>query len=81
MKKYVIRIPDTVDRYDKPFKQIAEERNAILEKKKKEVQDKIDAYTKAQEEQKEDGGPGPTADFDIMKIVNEYNGQFIIAWA
>jgi hypothetical protein len=80
MNRYVVKIPDTVDRYDKSFKQIAEERNTLLNNKRKEIQDKIDAYIEAQNYQKENGGPGPTADFDIIKIVNEYNGQFIVAW-
>lgn len=47
-----------------------------IEEKTQEIQAKVDAYIAAQQHQLQHGGAGPVADFDIMKIVNEYQGQF-----
>lgn len=44
--------------------------------KQQEIQAKVDAYKAAQAHQLEHGGPGPVADYDIMAIVNEHNGEF-----
>ncbi len=44
--------------------------------KQAEVAAKVVAYQAAQAHQLEHGGPGPVADYDIMEIVNEHNGEF-----
>ncbi len=49
----------------------------VLESKKI-IDDKIKAYKAAQKKQLVSGGPGPVADFDILKIVNEFDGKFEI---
>lgn len=51
------------------------EQQAMVAAKTAEVQAKVDAYVAAQEAQGV-GNPGPTAEFEIMKIVNEHNGDF-----
>jgi hypothetical protein len=80
MSKYVISIPDTVITEDKTIEEIAEERQALLDAKRAEILTKISNYRQQQKRQLEKGGPGPSAEFDIMKIVNEHNGEFIIVW-
>jgi hypothetical protein len=45
-------------------------------KKQSEIESKIAAYKSAQIYQLEHGGPGPVADYEIMAIVNEHNGEF-----
>jgi hypothetical protein len=56
--------------------EIAAEEQSLIDAKVAEIQPKIDAYKAAQQYQIENGGPGPVAEFEIMKIVNEYDGQF-----
>lgn len=80
MSKYKVEIPDSVDRYDKTIELITKERQDLLQQKKEKTQEKIDTYLAAQEYQKQNGGPGPTADFEIMKIVNEHDCEFVVVW-
>jgi hypothetical protein len=49
-----------------------------ISSKQAEVSAKVAAYQAAQAHQLEHGGPGPVADYDIMEIVNEHNGEFEI---
>lgn len=56
--------------------QIEIEKKALIDAKTAEIQAKCDAYEAAKQNQQQNGGPGPVADFDIIKICNEYNGQF-----
>lgn len=51
---------------------------ADVEAKQAEVSVKVAEYQAAQAHQLEHGGPGPVADYDIMSIVNEHNGEFEI---
>lgn len=44
--------------------------------KQQEIQVKVEAYKVAQVRQLTNGGPGPVADYEIMSIVNEHDGQF-----
>ena len=60
--------------------EILVEEQAIKDLKEAEVQDKVDAYEAAIQNQLENGGPGPVADFETMKIVNEHNGEFEIVF-
>lgn len=60
----------------KTAEEIAAEEQALKDAKAAEVQGKVDTYEAAKEYQKQNGGPGPVAEFEIMKIANEYNGQF-----
>ena len=59
---------------------ILQEQEAALESKRQEVQAKVDAYKAAQQHQLQNGGAGPVAEVEIMKIVNEYNGIFEIVF-
>lgn len=85
---YTIQIQDEVMTYEIVEDQLVErsaelveqERQAALEAKRAEVQAKVDAYVAAQQHQLQHGGPGPSAEFEIMKIVNEYNAQFEIVF-
>ena len=43
-----------------------------------EIEQKIEQYKNAQEYQLQHGGPGPVADEEIMKIVNEHNSIFSV---
>ena len=47
-----------------------------VEIRKQEISIKVSAYQAAQAYQLQYGGPGPVADYDIMEIVNEHNGEF-----
>ncbi len=47
-----------------------------ISSKQAEVAAKIAAYQAAQAYQLEYGGPGPVADYEVMSIVNEHNGEF-----
>jgi hypothetical protein len=47
-----------------------------ISSKQAEAAAKVAAYQAAQAHQLEHGGPGPVADYDIMEIVNEHNGEF-----
>jgi len=49
-----------------------------VEEKQAETAAKVAAYQAAQAHQLQHGGPGPVADYDIMAIVNEHNGEFQI---
>ena len=49
-----------------------------ISSKQAEILAKVAAYQAAQAHQLEHGGPGPVADYDIMSIVNEHNGEFEI---
>lgn len=60
----------------KTEEEMATEKQAIIDTKTAEIQAEIDAYEAAKKAQFQNGGPGPVADFEIMKIVNEYSGQF-----
>ena len=65
---------------DKSAEEISDEEQALKDSKSSEIQSKVDAYKAAQEYQRQNGGPGPVADFETMKIVNQYNGQFEVAF-
>lgn len=56
--------------------EIAAEEQALKDAKAAEIQAKVDAYEAAKEYQRQNGGPGPVADFEIMKICNEHNCEF-----
>jgi len=58
--------------------EVLSEESALKTQKTAEVQAKVDAYKAAQLNQIQNGGPAPVAEFEIMKIVNEYNSQFEI---
>ena len=60
----------------KTEEEMATEKQAIIDTKTAEIQAEIDVYLAAQEYQRKHGGAGPVADFETMKIVNEYSGQF-----
>ena len=47
-----------------------------ISSKEQELASKIAAYQAAQAHQLEHGGPGPVADYEVMSIVNEHDGQF-----
>lgn len=64
----------------KSAEEIASEEQALKDAKAAEVQAKVDAYKAAQQHQLENGGSGPVADFEIMKIVNENNSQFEVVF-
>jgi hypothetical protein len=49
-----------------------------LEQKQAELSAKVAAYKAAQAHQLQHGGPGPVAEHEIMVIVNEHAGQFVI---
>ena len=65
---------------DKTQQQIDLEKLALVSSKENEIQSKVDAYIAAQQAQLQNGGPGPVADIEIMKIVNEHNGQFEVVF-
>jgi hypothetical protein len=60
------------------MKTIKVEVESEISSKQVEVAAKIAAYQAAQAYQLEYGGPGPVADYDVMSIVNEHNGEFEI---
>jgi hypothetical protein len=60
----------------KSTEEIQDEESTALSDKTEEIQQKIDDYVAARGYQLANGGPGPVADVEIMKIVNEHNGQF-----
>jgi hypothetical protein len=47
-----------------------------ISSKQAEVAAKVVVYQAAQAHQLQHGGPGPVADYEIMAIVNEHNGEF-----
>ena len=58
------------------MKTIEVETQSEILSKQEELSAKVAAYQAAQAHQLENGGPGPVADYDIMEIVNEHNGEF-----
>lgn len=64
----------------KTAEEIAAEEQALIDDKTAEIQAKVDAYEAAKEHQRQNGGPGPVADFEIMKICNEHNCEFEIVF-
>jgi hypothetical protein len=87
---YQIQIEDTIETKlwdeanqtvtERPIEDIEQERQGLLNQKSIEIQEKVDAYKAAQLYQLQNGGPGPSADFEIMKIVNEHQGQFEVVF-
>lgn len=87
---YQVKIQNTVEKQvwdeatqqlvDRPLEEVQLEEQALKDAKIAEIQPKIDAYKAAQAHQLQHGGPGPTAEFEIMKIVNEYNSQFEVVF-
>ena len=65
---------------DRDAATVAAEEQALKDAKAAEIQPKVDAYIAAQQAQLQNGGPGPVADIEIMKIVNEHNGQFKVVF-
>lgn len=59
---------------------VAAEEQALIDERAALIQAKVDAYIAAQQAQLQNGGPGPVADIEIMKIVNEHNGQFEVVF-
>lgn len=64
----------------KTAEEIAAEEQALKDEKYAEIQAKVNAYESAKEFQTKNGGPGPVADFEIMKICNEHNCEFEIVF-
>ena len=60
----------------KTQEEIDQEKQVIINAKSSEIQAKIDQYEQAKTYQLLNGGAGPVADFEIMKICNEHNSQF-----
>jgi len=87
---YEVKIKNTVQKqeYDETTEAmvdrdslvIGQEEQILIDEKFNEIKAKVDKYKDAQEYQKNNGGPGPVADFETMKIVNEYNGKFEIVF-
>jgi hypothetical protein len=75
VEKYIID-QETLEAQPRSAEIIAAEEQALKDAKAAEIQSKVDAYKAAQQHQLQHGGPGPSAEFEIMKIVNEHNGQF-----
>lgn len=64
----------------KSTEEIQDEESTALSDKASEVQQQIDDYITARDHQLANGGPGPVAEVEIMKIVNEFNGQFEVVF-
>lgn len=81
---YQVKIRDDVARYDengeRDQEEINLEKSIVLSNTATDIGLKADAYIAAQEYQNEHGGPGPCAEFEIMKIVNEHAGQFEVVF-
>ena len=87
---YEIKITNTVEKeeFDETTKAMVErdtlvigqEEQTLIDEKFNEIKAKVDKYKAAQEYQRKHGGAGPVADFETMKIVNEYNGKFEIVF-
>lgn len=60
----------------KTEEEIEAELQLLIENKTQEIQAKVDAYEAAKENQRKNGGPGPVAQFEIMKICNNHNCEF-----
>ena len=87
---YQIKIQNTVEKqyFDEENNEVverdaavvAQEESNLLQVEADKTQVKVDTYKATQENQKNNGGPGPVADFVTMKIVNEHNGQFEVVF-
>ena len=85
---YQIKIDNTIEQFviDEQTQEevardaqlVAEEEQSLKDSKALEIQVEINAYLAAQQYQLQHGGPGPVGSFEVMKIVNEHNGQFEI---
>ena len=83
---YQVKITNTVSKniFDEETQELVEknqetidsEELALITAKENEIKAKVDKYKDAQEYQRKHGGSGPVADFETMKICNEYNGKF-----
>lgn len=62
--------------FEKTAEELATERQALIDAKTAEIQAELDAYMAAQEYQRQNGGSGPVAREEIMKICNEHNCEF-----
>ena len=71
---------DVTIQINKTAQEKADEEQALKDVKAAEVQAKVDAYKAAQQAQIQNGGPGPVADFEIMKICNEHNCEFEVVF-
>lgn len=60
--------------------EVLAEENVVKQEKIDELQPKIDSYEAAKANQLANGGPGPVADFDVMKICNEHDGNFEVVF-
>jgi hypothetical protein len=58
--------------------EIQDEKDALVQAKLEEIQQQVEDYEAAKVWQKANGGPGPVADIEIMKICNEHNCEFEI---
>jgi len=59
---------------------IQAEETALVQQEVARIQALVDSYIAAQQYQLTHGGPGPVAEFEIMKIVNEYAGEFEVVF-
>lgn len=60
----------------KTEEEVESEKQALIDEKVAELQQKVDKYEADKQKQLQEGGAGPVADFEIMKICNEHNGEF-----
>lgn len=72
---YQVEISNQVDQGQDPEVIVQQEQEA-KDAKAAEIQAQVMAYQAAQQTQLQNGGAGPVADIEIMKIVNEHAGQF-----
>ena len=85
---YTIKIENTVPKaifneetnelVDRDPAEVSAEEEALKSSKISEVNQLISDYKQKQQLQLQNGGPGPVADFEIMKIVNEHNSEFTV---
>jgi hypothetical protein len=59
---------------------VAAEEQVLIDAKVAEIQAKVDAYEAAKAYQLANGGPGPVAEFEIMKICNEHSCNFEVVF-
>ena len=71
---------DSIIAVNKTAEEIAAEEDTIKDAKLAEVMVKMNTYQAAQAHQLANGGPGPVADFDTMKICNEHNCEFEVVF-
>jgi len=60
----------------KSEEEVQAEKDVLIADKRAEVQSKVDLYEAAKMNQLENGGAGPVASFETMKICNEHSGEF-----